>query len=195
VAYNLFDPSPGGLEMTNVQTDQLCEAVDTLKQAACAAIDAQCPDRFHQFEKQLNKFGAALRETQQDWWSTEIQTAINHLENGEPLTDADMSVIRTFLVADAEHYLAVENNFNDWLQELGRLMDDMANRAQMPGREPLGELRGVVKDACRLVPDIRNYLEERRRVERFDMALHNADAPSRSMLARVLKEQLRSTTR
>ncbi len=181
--------------MTNAQADQLCETVEALKQAANCAIDSQCPDNFEQFEKQLGQFRIALRETQQEMWAGEAQTAIEHLEKGEALTEADLEVIRTFLVADAEHYLAVENNFGDWLDELRRLMDDMCNRAETPGREPLGELRGVVKDACRLVPDIRNYLEERRRVQKFDLALHAVDSTSRSLLARVLKEQLHSSTR
>lgn len=181
--------------MTNAQADQLCETVEALKQAATAALDRQCPDEFEQFEKQLNRFDTALRETQQELWSAEAQTAVEHLESGTALTEADAEVIRTFLVSDAEHFLAVENNFNDWLEELRRLMDDMTRRAEAPGREPWGGLRGVVKDAIRLVPDIRNYLEERRRIEKCNLALHTFDATSRAMLARVLKEQLHSSAR
>ncbi len=181
--------------MPNVQADQLCEAVEDLKQAACVAIDSQCPDEFERFEKQLARFEASLRETQQELWSAEAETALEHLEKNQPLTPADVEVIRVFLVSDAEHYLAVENNYNDWLDELRRLMDDMVGRAETPGREPLGELRGVVKDAIRLAPDIRNYLEERRRVEKFNLALHTADPTSRAALARVLKEQLHTPGR
>jgi len=57
------------------------------------------------------------------------------------------------------------------------------------------QFRGVLKDAIRLVPDIRNYLEERRRVEKFEVALHTFDATSRNALARLLTEQLGSDSR
>ena len=181
--------------MMNVQTEQLCDTIDALKQAAAVALNDESPDEFELFEKQLNHFDAALRETQQEMWSQDVQTAIDHLEGGGSLTETDVEAIRTFLVSDAEHYLAVENNYHDWLEELQRLMDDMAHRAERLDRVSVGELRGVVKDAIRLVPDIRNYLDERRRIEKFNLALHTYDSTSRSMLARVLKEQLRTSNR
>ena len=74
-------------------------------------------------------------------------------------------------------------------------MDDLVQRANMTDRNTIGDLRGVLKDAIRLVPDIRNYLEERQRVEKFEQALNSLDGPSRDMLARLIKEQLSSPKR
>ena len=108
---------------------------------------------------------------------------------------SNIAVIRTFLVADAESYLEHENNYGDWKRELTRLMDDLARRSNMVDRNTIGDMRGVLKDAIRLVPDIRNYLEERERVEKFDNALKTLDEASCDMLARLMKEQLRSQNR
>jgi hypothetical protein len=59
----------------------------------------------------------------------------------------------------------------------------------------VAELRGVLKDAIRLVPDIRNFLEEKRRIHKFETALETLDEPSRQMMAHILREQLESPKR
>ena len=48
----------------------------------------------------------------------------------------------------------------------------------------------MIKDAIRLVPDIRNYLDDLHRVEMFNQSLGALDDPTRATLARLLKEQL-----
>ena len=62
-------------------------------------------------------------------------------------------------------------------------------------RDSISDLRGVLKDAMRLVPDIRNYYAEKLRVQKFENALITLDQTSRKMLAEVMTEQLRSTNR
>ena len=74
-------------------------------------------------------------------------------------------------------------------------MDDLCKRVNTVDRETIADLRGVLKDAIRLVPDIRNYLDEKRRVEKFEQALETLDKSSRDMLVRVLREQLRAHDR
>ncbi|MFQ5489106.1 MAG: hypothetical protein ACE5GE_00175 [Phycisphaerae bacterium] len=181
--------------MTKVAANQVADTVQALKDAADQAVADQCPDRFGLFEAKLNQLDAACREIQQEQWQHEAQEAIDHLQAGSPLTEQDTEVIRTFLIADAEHYLAVENNFQDWVDEIRRLLDEMANTSDNLDRDSIGRFRGVLKDAIRLVPDIRNFLEERRRVEKFEAGLHTFDADSRQALAHLLAEQLRRNTR
>ncbi|MCP4250349.1 MAG: hypothetical protein GY778_25175 [bacterium] len=181
--------------MTASATDQLADRADALRQAAAQALNTETAEEFGQFERQLNRLDALVRETQQALWTDEADTAIEHLESGQPLTESDQKVIRTFLISDAEHYLAVENNYADWIAEFQRLIDEIGDRASTADHGTIGELRGLLKDAIRLVPDIRNYLEERQRVERCRMALHTFDAASRSALVRVLREQLERPNR
>lgn len=176
--------------MATVDTCQLVEQVEAIQQLGAQALKTESADDFDRFEKRLNTLRTAVRETQQAMWASEAEAAILRLESGEPLTDADCEVIRTFLISDAEHYLAVENNYQDWTNELKRLTNDISRRALNLDRAAIGELSGVLKDMVRLVPDIRNYLEEQQRVEKFNVAMHTFDDAARATLARVMREQL-----
>jgi len=181
--------------MTTVATDQLADTIQNLKESAEIALSSESAEQFADFERYLSEVEAFVREIQQSMWTADARATIRRLETGEPLTDPDRETIRTFLISDAEHYLKHENNVPDWRFELKRLMDDMVRRANMIDRHTIADLRGVLKDAVRLVPDLRNYLEERERVAKLDQALHSLDTPSRAMLARLMKEQLTSSKR
>lgn len=181
--------------MAATATDQLTELMSNFKEAAEAAIGTESAEDFSEFEKYVNEVAGFVRETQQSMWASEAKAAIKTLERGGPLTPADSDVIRTFLVSDAESYLAHENNFVHWKRELQRLADDLVRRANMVDRSTIGDLRGVLQDAVRLVPDIRNYLEERQRIKKFENGLTSLDDQSRKMLANLMREQLSSDKR
>ncbi len=181
--------------MPTTTANQLTDTFNALKEAADGALASQTTDDFVRFEKYLNEVETFTRETQQSMWAKEAAQTIKGLEKGDPLTEADKDLIRTFLVSDAEHYLAVENNYGDWLNELKRLTADLQTRAGTADRHSIGELRGILKDAMRLVPDIRNYLDEKQRVEKLSTALQALDQPSRNMLAKLLRDQLSSEKR
>lgn len=181
--------------MSTVATDQLTETIAALKDAATNALTHDSVDDFESFERYLNEVDGYVREMQQSAWTNEAKTTIRKLEKGEPLSKPDQDLIRAFLISDATAYLNAENNFQDWKRELQRLVTDLTKRANTVTRDTIPELRGVLKDAVRLVPDIRNYLDEKRRVEKFESALNNLDKPAREMLCRVLREQLFSAKR
>jgi hypothetical protein len=181
--------------MTMVDTDQLVETVQGLREASQSALAHESAEDFEAFERYLNEVEAFVRETQQSLWANEARATIRRLEKGDALNENDHDLIRTFLISDAQKYLAHENNYGDWLNELQRLIDDLCTRVNTVDRETIADLRGVLKDATRLVPDIRNYLEEKRRVEKFEQALGTLDTSSREMLVRVLREQLRAHNR
>ena len=55
-----------------------------------------------------------------------VAAIIGKLENNQPLTDAEKQTVKLWVVGDAEGYVKMENNFQDWLQEYRRLMDVIA---------------------------------------------------------------------
>lgn len=181
--------------MTTVDTDQLTETIESLQEAAKSALATESVDDFESFERYLSEVDGFVREMQQSAWANEAKATIRKLEKGESLNPQDLDLIRTFLVSDAHAYLQHENNYNDWVRELQRLIGELAKRANVVTRDSIAELRGVLKDAVRLVPDIRNYLDEKRRVEKFEQALTTLDKSSRDLLVRVLRESLRSEKR
>jgi hypothetical protein len=185
----------GSDTMTTVSTDQLTETIQNYKQAADDALSSPTIEQFVDFEKFTNEVAGFVRETQQSMWQSEAKETIKNLETGRPLSPADHDIIRTFLVSDAEHYLKHENNFGDWKNELSRIVDDLSARVSTVDRHTIADMRGVLSDAIRLVPDIRNYLEEQGRVKKFEAAVETFDDSSRAMLAKLMKEQLQSTKR
>ena len=181
--------------MPTLTTSQLAESVETLKQAGELALQNPTVEDFIDIERRLNGLEAVIREVQQCMWAREAKATIRRLEKDEPLTATDRDVIRTFIISDAQHYIALENNYHDWLNEFRRLLEELGRRVNTADRDSIGDMRGVVRDATRLAPDIRNYLEERKRLERFNLAQDTLDVQSRTLLAHILKEQLSSPNR
>ncbi len=181
--------------MTMAGTDQLSDTIHSLRDAATTALANESADDFANFERYLSEVEGYVREVQQTMWADEARATIRRLEKGDPLDRTDHEVIQAFLISDARGYLANENNYPDWVHELNRLIDVLEKQVNTVDRDSITDLRGVLKDAIRLVPDIRNYLAEKRRVEQFERALATLDKTSRDLLHRVLTEQLRSPNR
>ena len=181
--------------MSTVDTAQLSETIQGLKDSATSALKNHSADDFETFERYLSEVEGYVREVQQSLWADQAKTTIRKLEKGETLTAADQELIRTFIVSDAHGYLHEENNFNDWVRELERLVKTLSTKVNTVDRNSIAGLRGVLKDAIRLVPDIRNYLDEQRRVEKCEQALKNPDPASQKLLLRLLQDQLRSDKR
>ena len=182
--------------MTAVAADQLSDVIHGLGEVAEAALGSESAAQFSALEKHVNDVQSFVRETQQAMWSDEAKTTIKNLERGQSLSNTDLDVIRTFLVSDAARYLEHENDFENWKRELFSGEFWTGSRALDLGLiDGIGDLRGVLIDAVRLVPDIRNYLEERQRVEKLNRALESLNDASRKMLTRLMKEQLQSPDR
>jgi len=176
--------------MPSADTTLISQSIHTLSRAAEDAIAQSSPTALEGFERQLNEIDALVRELQQQMWADAARRAIANLQSQQPLTDEDFEVIRVFMVSDAENYLSRENNYDDWLDELRRLMHDLATEAKTLTRETIGDYRGLLRDAIRLVPNIRNYFEEKQRLSRFDGTVHNLDPKSRALLIELLREQI-----
>jgi len=174
---------------------KLTEEADILSQTAANALNNRTPEAFESLEQCANHFAEMLREVQQADLRPQVKAAIHHLESGRPLTPEEQAAIRTLLVGDAERYVALENNFDDWAGELERLTDQISRAANAADDENLANLRGMIKDAARLVPSMRAFAEEQRRVEQFDRAIAGLDDANRTLLVQLLREMLDKPTR
>lgn len=181
--------------MPTAQTTQLCEFAEAFQNAVSSAMQAQTVEAFDTLERQLAELSHVAREAQQNMWMSGAKQTLANLQKGHPLTPTDQDVIRTFLVSDAANYVQMENNFQDWNRELERLTDDIVSRANTADRDSIGEFRGVLADATQLLPNIRNYLSARQRLQRFDLATGQLDKPTRDALVKILREQIHSDNR
>ncbi|MGE0478911.1 MAG: hypothetical protein AB7Q17_00440 [Phycisphaerae bacterium] len=180
--------------MPKLDQQALSQGVDAIRQMAQEALQNQSAEDMERVEHQIGRLSTLVREAQQALWSADVKMAIRRLEHNEPLGEADLDVIRTFLVSDAEHYLAVENNFEDWRAEFERLLGEVATRVRELDRNSIAELRGVLADLTRLTPDVRNYFDEQNRVRIFEQSMKSLDPETRQTLARLLRDQVNLAT-
>jgi chromosome segregation ATPase len=181
--------------MNNQPNSKISEEAEVLSQTAAEAVNSRSPEAFESLEQCANHFASMLREVQQADLRPRITAAIRHLESGRPLSPDERDAVRKLIVGDAERYLAFENNFDDWMNELQRLTNEIAQTAATADEEQLANLRGMIKDATRLVPTMRAYAEEKRRLEQFDRAFASLDGANRDILVQLLREMLDSPTR
>jgi hypothetical protein len=162
-------------------------------QATHAKASLDDAGSFERMVPQLTALADLLRETYQASVKKEIVTVIAKLKKGGDLAPADVAVVESFMVGDAEAYTRLENDFQSWVAELGRLMGvlgQLSNRLE--GRGPL-EALGEVEDARRVLGDIDNFLEQKERVTRFRHSIaQGIDDDRRNMLIELLQELLES---
>ena len=80
------------------------------------------------------------------------------------------------MVGDAEGYVKMENNLQDWLEEYRRLMDVIAAwEAKTGSIQELVGVDGVLEDAVKS-PMPWPLSEDRERVARFETAMSNLNA-------------------
>jgi hypothetical protein len=71
----------------------------------------------------------------------------------------------------------------------------MERLARCEDETTMSQLRGISKDAVRLMPSLRAYMEEKDRLDRFNRAMANLDEPNRQILTQVVSEMLSSPKR
>jgi hypothetical protein len=125
-----------------------------------------------------------------------IAAIIGKLENNQPLNEAEKQTVKLWVVGDAEGYVKMENNFQDWLQEYRRLLDVIADWEGRTGSvQELVEVHGVLEDAIKVADDVAHYLEDRERVARCEAALGKPNAEDSKFIAGMLKSMLDSPDR
>lgn len=181
--------------MSTTTANPLASVINGLKALTREAISTRSPEHFETLEQQINRFEATVREMQQSMLSERSKSALKNLRAGRPLSEEEKSVLQSVVVGDAESYLRVENNLQDWINELQRLIGEMERLARCEDEATMSQLRGVSKDAVRLMPSLRAYMEEKDRLDRFNRAMANLDEPNRQILAQVVSEMLSSPKR
>lgn len=134
-----------------------------------------------------------LRELMQSKTSGEISMIIGKLESNTPITDADMRLIRLWIVGDAESYVRMENDYQGWLDELNRLflvLKDLQDKELT--LESMGNISGTARDAIRIIGDIIYFKQQQERLDNFENASKNLNLDNKLIVADILKQKLES---
>lgn len=142
----------------------------------------------------LSRYEEELREYIQEITKEDIKAIINKLRTKQELTTTDIEYIKLWLVGEAQYYVKLENNYNDWLVELQRLIDVINKTHQdSPDFETASKLRAYLLDAVRVLGDIVFFLKQAERVKNFIDSTHEIDDEERELLVRLLEGKIRST--
>jgi hypothetical protein len=141
----------------------------------------------------LTEAEAELREHAQRTTASEVQSIIRKLEDNDAIDPEELRLIKLWIVGDAESYVAVENNFQDWKNDIEHIVGELGSvsTASLDWSEA-SRVRALVRDAIRSAWDIHYYLEHKERVESFDDSTRELDASARKILARSLERKLKS---
>jgi hypothetical protein len=157
---------------------------------------AQADNNYESFTSvatELVKSKNAIRQAIEQATMSEIAAIIGKLENRQPLNQAEKEMVKLWVVGDAEGYVKMENNFQDWLQEYRRLTDDISSWESKTGSiQELVEVHGLLEDAIKVADAVAHYLEDRERVTRCENALSNLNPEDYQFVAGLLKSMLTS---
>jgi hypothetical protein len=162
--------------------------------AMANARRAMTDGAFQQAASMVSDAKNVVREEMQRQTSSKIETIIESLVSGEPITADEVALIKEWIVGDAEGYTDMENNFHDWLSEYDRLEASLAAyEGKTCSSEELTQLHGILEDATRISYDIATFLEKQERIKRFDSAVADGlNEYERDTLARLLADKVRS---
>jgi len=145
---------------------------------------------------ELVKSKDGIRQAIEQATAESVAAIVGKLENNQPLNEAEKQTVKLWVVGDAEGYLKMENNFQDWLEEYRRLLDVIADWEGKTGSvQELVEVHGVVEDAIKVADAVAHFLEDRERVVRFENAISNLNAEDNKFIAGMLKSMLASPGR
>ena len=160
-------------------------------QQAHAKASLEDVGSFEALARPLTELADQLRESYQAGVAGPIRAMIGKLRHGTPLTRDELNLAESFVAGDAEAYTRLENDFQSWVLELGRLMK-VLGETKLEGKGLLDAV-GEIDDARRVLGDICNYLEEKERVVRFRRTTAQAlNAEYAGLLAEILEQHLAS---
>ena len=163
-------------------------------EAAHAGARLEDVGSFQKLTQPLRRLADVLREDYQASVAAPIRTIVDKLKNGETLTPHEVKLVESFIVGDAEAYVRLENDFQGWTAELGRLVKSLSNRGRaLNGGGGFLDALGETEDARRVLGDICNYLEHKERIARFRRTIGDGINPARAqILVEILEQQLAS---
>ena len=148
---------------------------------------------FNKVTAPLVALGDYLREQMQAETSEKISKIINNLKSDEEITEADLMLIRLWIVGDAASYVQMENDYQKWLEELNRLFGVIEElKGQDLSLENMYKLQGTARDAIRVIGDIVFFKQQQERINKFENASKNLNSGNKLVLAKILKQKLES---
>ncbi len=178
------------MSQATMEHEQIADDARELRTLTQRAVLVGNADTFETLEARFSQFDKVLRTALQTWSISDVERIAAKLEDGGSLTDAELALLREVIAGDGVHFMAVQNQIEEWLGELSRLSDELHQQADTVNPDSIPQLRSMVQNAIRLLPHLRHYAAERERLERFDNAVNDLSTTARRVLAESLRVRL-----
>ncbi|MDD3374191.1 MAG: hypothetical protein PHY73_00515 [Candidatus Omnitrophica bacterium] len=134
-----------------------------------------------------------LREGIQELTKIEVKKIINKLVGNQSLSSEELEYLKLWIVGDADYYIKMENNFEEWVREVKRLIDEI-NKETKDNMDFVcaGKIQGMVRDVIRTLGDVLFYLQSKERLEKFKEATKKIDNEERALLIDLLQHKMNS---
>ena len=141
----------------------------------------------------MQELEGTMREHIQEITKSEIIQVIEKLKSKTPLEKGEVEYIKLWICGDAEYYVKLENNYNDWTEELKRLMEEI----KIIDTEDIdynnsSKLRAMLLDGIRVIGDILFFLKQKERITNFTESTKEIDPQERDLLIQLLEGKIAS---
>ena len=163
----------------------------TLAQASRCS-EGETSDNYATLEDQVGDLENLAREALQT--KMDFASLLPKLEQGKPLTSADLKTLELLIVGDAEYYVKYETEVEHWKGELGRVFGEIAKLQGLKlDIDELLHLRALCREAREVLADLVFYFDAKERISKFEVATRGAiDPDGYRFLAEIVKQMLMS---
>ncbi|MDP2654805.1 MAG: hypothetical protein Q8Q08_12365 [Candidatus Omnitrophota bacterium] len=169
------------------------QVVAKLNQDYAAAVKLDTGDAYSRLSTIFGGLEQAFREHMQSLTEKDLKRVIQKLKGGETLTVQDLEVVKLWMVGDADYYTTMENNLQDWKNELKRIMEEIsllnAGNLDLAGT---CRMRGLLTDGSRVIGDVFYYAQQKDRMAKFLESTKEIDPEERAILVRLLEQKIKS---
>ncbi len=139
----------------------------------------------------MQDLDAALREHIQAITKTEVESIIGKLQNNQELSADEINLVKLWICGDADYYVKLENNYKEWVEELRRLVGEIAQaQGENPDFTAASNLRARLLDGIRVLGDILFFLKQKERIDNFAKSTQVIDAQEADLLVRLLQGKI-----
>jgi hypothetical protein len=162
------------------------------------ALESPRMEAIERLDQRLRTLDSLCRETFQETLSGAYEVIAGKLDRGEALDSGERKALELLFTGEATYYLKTENNFDDWIIELERLVAEL-DSVRKHGIQNLADLmhvQALCRDAMHVTPEVIFYLRERERVDQFRKNLDGEiSREGGRVLARMIRDMMSSPHR
>ncbi|MEW5894801.1 MAG: hypothetical protein AB1650_03420 [Candidatus Omnitrophota bacterium] len=171
--------------------DNFNQIIDKLYEDCDQTLQRGTGEAYSKLLTIFEELGSYFREFIQDKTGDEIKFVLRKLKNGYGLTDQDIDLIRLWIIDDAVRYTKLENSYQEWQNELKRLVKEIsAYKGRPTDVKTSSDLRALCRDGSRVLADIFYYIQQKDRVNKFEQAIKDVGPQERSLLIGLLEQKM-----